>query len=177
MKFCMTGNKGFALFYALLVASLALAIGATIFDLTLREIDLANSATQSQYSVYIADSAGECALYWDNHYINASNNNNGGSNSAFATSSASAAIAANSGLICSGSDITSSAASWTVTPAAGAATTTFNMVGIPFHNQTPCAYVTISKVGNPPQTVVTAHGYNTCAAGAAQYERVFQITY
>ena len=62
----MTGNnmkqinkpiskEGFTLFYALLVASLALSIGAAIFDITLREIDLSSAATQSQYAVYVAD--------------------------------------------------------------------------------------------------------------------------
>src|SRR6185437_6908619 len=125
----MTGNntkKGFTLFYALLVSSLALAIGAAIFDITIREIDLAAAATQSQYAVYIADTGAECALYWESKYVNAGNGNNGGTNSAFATSSTdSQATAASANLYCNSADITAPASNWSVTSVAGSATTTF----------------------------------------------------
>jgi len=174
MKASMTGNKGFALFYALLVSSLALAIGAAIFDITLREIDLASAATQSQYAVFIADTAGECALYWDNKCTGTGCNSNG---SVFATSSASTATPANSNFVCDGVDVTSSTAGWAVSANASSATTTFNLTGITFHNQTPCAFVQVVKSGTPVTTTVTAHGYNTCVAGVTQLERVFQINY
>jgi len=172
----MTGNKtkGFTLFYALLVASLALAIGASIYDLTLREIDLSGDATQSQYAVYMADSGAECALYWDNKCTTTGCNS---VNSAFATSSASTATPANAGFLCRGVDITASASSWSVAAIGNAATTTFTILGVTFHNQTPCSVIYVAKVGNPAQTTVTAHGYNTCAAGAVQLERVFQVSY
>lgn len=165
------------MFYALLVASLALAIGASIFDITLREIDLSNAATQSQYAVYVADSGAECALYWDSKCTIAGCNTG---SSAFATSSASAVTPANSNFICGNVDITSAAANWTVTSAAGPpgqATTTFTINGTQYKNQTPCAIVYVSKVGNPAKTTVTSHGYNTCVAGPLQLERVFQVSY
>ncbi len=181
MKAYMTGNKqkGFTLFYALLVSSLALAIGASIFDITLREIDLSNAATQSQYAVYVADSGAECALYWDSSYVNAVTNNNGGSKSAFATSSTDTVQNAQPGssVVCAGADVTVSSG-WSVTTAGtGQATTTFSIAGTTYKNQTPCAVVYISKVGNPSVTTITSHGYNTCAAGPLQLERVFQVTY
>jgi hypothetical protein len=187
----MTGSnkkmKGFTLFYALLVASLALAIGASIFDITIREIDLSNAATQSQYAVYVSDSGAECALYWDNKYANLATNNNGDSHSAFATSSIDTQIPL-SGIICSGADVAApavTAGTWPVQvapngpPNANAATTTFTFMGppIPGKNQTPCAIIYVSKVGNPPVTTVTSHGYNTCVQGPLQLERVFQVTY
>ena len=177
----MTGNnkknaQGFTLFYALLVASLALAIGASIFDITLREIDLSNAATQSQYAVYVSDSGAECALYWDSKYVNAGTNNNGGSGSAFATSSLDrqAVNAANSGIICGGVDISGWAAPITSGPTT---TTAFTITGTTYKNQTPCAMVYVAKVGNPSVTTITSHGYNTCQAGPLQLERVFQVSY
>jgi hypothetical protein len=171
-------TKGFTLFYALLVSSLALSIGAAIFDITLREIDLSAAATQSQYAVYVADTGAECALYWDSKYVNVGNNNNGGSGSAFATSSTdTTAAAATSGLLCNGADVTAAAASWTTTSVAGAATTTFTILGATYKAQTPCAVVYVAKVGNPAQTTVTAHGYNTCVSSSLQLERVFQVSY
>ena len=135
-------NKGFTLFYALLVSSLALAIGASIFDITLREIDLSNAATQSQYAVYVADSGAECALYWDSKYVSAATNNNGGSNSAFATSSSDTRFAT-SGTICNGVDVAPPAVSantWPVQaapngpPNSNAATTTFTITGTTYKN-------------------------------------------
>ncbi len=49
----------------MLVGGLALAIGLAIYDLTVRELDLSATATQSQYAIYAADAGAECALYWD----------------------------------------------------------------------------------------------------------------
>ncbi len=167
------------MFYALLVSSLALAIGASIFDITLREIDLSNAATQSQYAVYVADSGAECALYWDSKY-----SGNGGS--AFATSSADGQFAT-SGVVCNGVDVAAAAVAatpttWPQSTTASAATTTFTIAGVPIVKngqtiQTPCALVSISKLGNPSVTTVTSHGYNTCVAGPLQLERVFQVSY
>lgn len=173
------------MFYALLVSSLALAIGASIFDITAREIDLSNTATQSQYAVYIADSGAECALYWDSHYTNVASNNNGGSNSAFATSS-SDTLFATTNVICNGLDVAPpaiTANTWPVQaapdgpPVVTAATSTFTITGPVNKNQTPCAIVYVAKVGNPSVTTVTSHGYNTCSASAVQLERVFQVSY
>src|SRR6185437_16516038 len=181
----MTGNntkRGFTLFYALLVSSLALAIGASIFDITLREIDLSNAATQSQYAVYVADSAAECALYWDNKYVNATTNNNGGSGSVFATSSTDTTFGVAGSAVCNGADVAGPAISatpttWPQSATANAATTTFTINGTTYKNQTPCAVVYVAKVGNPSVTTITAHGYNTCVSSPLQLERVFQVSY
>lgn len=162
----------------MLVASLALAIGAAIFDITLREIDLSDAATQSQYAVYAADSGAECALYWDNKYVNAATNNNGGSNSAFATSSSDLVQNAQSGgnVFCEGADITLSS-QFGYAGTATAATSTFSINGTLFRGQTPCAMVTVLKSGNPSQTTVISQGFNTCTAGPLQLERVLQVSY
>jgi hypothetical protein len=174
------GARGFTLFYALLVDSLALDIGTSIFDITLREIELSNAATQSQYAVYVADSGAECALYWDSKYKDGSGNLlNGGSGSAFSTSTSDTQSAgAGAQLWCNAVDVTTS--NWIPVSIANAATTTFTVMGTPIpskNNQTPCAIVYVAKVGNPSVTTITSHGYNTCVSGSLQLERVFQVSY
>lgn len=166
--------KGFTLFFAILVSSLALSIGLAIYDLTVRELDLSLTATQSQYAIYAADTGAECALYWDAHCIIGSCSNQ----SAFATSTTFPGATANSNLECAGADITNNGAPsfWSVTtaPSGNAATTSFTInLASPS-----CATVYVAKVGNPPVTTVTSHGYNTCAGnGALQLERVLQVNY
>jgi|GEM_PF-394079 len=59
-------KRGFTIFFAVLVGSLALAIGLSIYELLIRELELAQVATQSQFAIYAADAGAECALYWDN---------------------------------------------------------------------------------------------------------------
>lgn len=57
--------RGFTIFFAVLVGSLALAIGLSIYELLVRELELSQVATQSQFAIYAADTGAECALYWD----------------------------------------------------------------------------------------------------------------
>ena len=159
----------------MLAASLALAVGLAVYDLTVRELDISATVSQSEYAIYAADSGAECALYWDTHYSNAGNNNNGGSQSAFSTSSADTLTpSASSGVNCNTLDITAPAENWTIAAAASAATTTFNLT---FSPQPYCVTVTVAKNGTPSQTTITAHGYNTCSGGALQLERALQVTY
>ncbi len=165
-------KKGFTLFFALLVSSLALAIGLAIYDITQRELTLSEVATQSQYAVYAADSGAECALYWENKYVG-----NGGSNSAFATSSADTQYPT-SGIICNGQDVAAAAVAahtWPQSADASDATTTF-MIGTA-GTQAPCTIVYVYKSGFPSATTVVSHGYNTCTTGSLQLERVFQVSY
>ncbi len=58
-------QNGFVLFVALLTASLLLAIGMAVVNLTLKSFTLATEARESQYAFYAADAGAECALYWD----------------------------------------------------------------------------------------------------------------
>lgn len=66
--FLQKKNKGFTIFFATLVASLALAIGLGIYDVVVRQLSLSTTVSQSQYAIYAADSGAECALYWDAKY-------------------------------------------------------------------------------------------------------------
>ncbi len=58
-------QKGFALLFAVLTSSVLLAIGVSIFNLTVKELALSASGRESQFSFYAADTGAECALYWD----------------------------------------------------------------------------------------------------------------
>jgi hypothetical protein len=67
----LTGLKrqaGFTLLIAALVASIVLSIASAIFSISQKQIALASLSQQSQYAFYAADTAAECALYWDDRY-------------------------------------------------------------------------------------------------------------
>ena len=157
--------KGFTLFFAILIASLALSVGLAIYDLTIRELDLSATATQSQYAIYAADTGAECALDWDKKGF-------------FATSSDSGTGMFN--IRCNNQNIQTGLPNnpptpWTVTTTSGGATTNFTLTFLP---QQYCANVTVTKVGHPPATTIVSDGFNTCAGnGSLQLERVFQVSY
>lgn len=175
------GKRGFTLFFAMLVGSLALAVGLAIFDLTLRELQLSAVATQSQYAIYAADTGAECALYWDTKC------SLGGcaSGSVFATSTNTngGTFPPAAGVVCNGQDVAATAviaATWPAASNANAATSSFTMY-VSSQSQasapTSCALVAVSKSGNPLHTTVVSHGYNTCTPGALQLERTLQVSY
>lgn len=58
-------NKAFTLFVSLLVSALLLAVGFSIGNILIKQLTLATSGSGSQVAFYAADSAAECALYWD----------------------------------------------------------------------------------------------------------------
>lgn len=60
-----TGQKGFTLMLAALAASIALTLGASIFSISSKELQLSSIGRDSQFAFYAADTAAECALYWD----------------------------------------------------------------------------------------------------------------
>ena len=57
--------SGFAMLFAVLASSLLISIGISIFNISLKELQIATSEQASQSAYYAADSAEECALYWD----------------------------------------------------------------------------------------------------------------
>lgn len=177
--------RGFTIFFAVLVASLALAIGLSIYDLTVRELDLSGVANQSQYAIYAADTGAECALYWDTKC------SLGGcsTGSAFATSTETdgGTFPPVSGVLCNTQDVAANGTppspygppptNWTAwdtsQKTASAATTTFTVT---FSSQSYCATVTVAKNGT--HTTVVSHGYNTCVSGGiTRVERALQVSY
>jgi hypothetical protein len=58
-------NSGYTLLFAMIVASVVLAIGVSILTVSRKEFVLSSSATHSSNSFYAADSGIGCAEYWD----------------------------------------------------------------------------------------------------------------
>lgn len=188
-------NKGFTIFFAMLVGSLTLSIGLAIYDLAVREIDLSAAASQSQYAIYAADTGAECALYWDSKLSPTLN----GAPSIFSTSSI-AGNAVYSGVAnCNGQDIRAAGTppativapptGWTawcfnasnsscLAATASAGTTTFTISLLPA--QPYCAVVDVGKSteGGILYTTIVSKGYNNCSAsGAARLERTLRVSY
>ncbi len=58
-------KRGFTVLLAALVVSIVLALGAAIFQLAQKQLILSSIGRDSQFAFYAADTAAECALYWD----------------------------------------------------------------------------------------------------------------
>lgn len=174
--------KGFTIFFAMLVGSLSLAIGLAIYDLTIRELDLSATATQSQYAIYAADAGAECVLYWDAKW--------NGNESVFPTSTQSTLLT--SGATCLGQDIiadgtpldpyeppSTSWTNWVVTRDADWATTTFTL-GLGSVATSACAVVDVGKEdeGGAIITTIVSRGFNVCSPNITpRVERRFEIRY
>lgn len=148
------GQRGFTLLLAALISSIVLALGASIYELASKEIQLSAIGRDSQFAFYAADTAAECALYWDARTDIHPDT--------FATSSASSPAAS--------VDCDQQTAAVTVQQPAQttAATSTFevdlfsDVKGGPY-----CADVTIAKWydGSAERTTVSANGYSvSCTA-------------
>ncbi len=68
-----TRSRGFTLLLAALFASIAIALGSEIFSIVTKDITLSSVGRDSQFAFYTADSAAECALYWDDRFADFSN--------------------------------------------------------------------------------------------------------
>ncbi len=64
-KIIITSRRGVALYIAMLVTSLVLAIGLSMANIFLKEFILSSTVRESQIAFYSADSGIECATYWD----------------------------------------------------------------------------------------------------------------
>ena len=61
----LRASKGFALLFSVLVSSLLLTIGLSIFSIALKELSISTASRQSIHAFYAADSGRECINYWD----------------------------------------------------------------------------------------------------------------
>ena len=64
-RYTIHDERGFTVLLAALVASITLAIGVSIFEITQKQIILSSLGRDSQFAFYTADTGAECALYWD----------------------------------------------------------------------------------------------------------------
>ncbi len=159
--------------FAVLVSSVLLSIGLSIFNLTLKELTLSSSGRESQFSFYAADTGVECALYWDFKspsqvaYATSSNSQSGFWRDTFIDSDAPSCLGA------SLSYNFKNASSTTATTGV----TRFNLT-IP---SGACATVSVTKdYANPsiPVTSIDSRGYNTCdQTDPNRVERALKVTY
>ncbi len=56
-------NKGFALFYAVLLSSVVLVVSLGLFNITYRQLIISSTLLDSQTAYYVADSLLACARY------------------------------------------------------------------------------------------------------------------
>lgn len=144
-------RRGFTTLFAVITASLLLAIGIAIFNITYKELLLSSTARESQFAIYAADSGVECALYWDLKQ------------NAFATGTSPRALS------CASQNIP-----YNTYPSLPA-TTTFSF---PFPAEGYCVEVEIGKYANPSRTLLLSRGYNTCDANnPRRVERALRAFY
>ena len=58
-------QNGFTLLFAMLVATMVVAIGASIISIAIRQTILSSTSRESQYAYYAASTGLNCAFYWD----------------------------------------------------------------------------------------------------------------
>ena len=58
-------NTGFTLLLSVLIASIMLALGVSIFNILSEQLIISDLGKQSQYAFYAADTGLDCALYHD----------------------------------------------------------------------------------------------------------------
>ena len=156
-------SDGYLLLFAVVLASIVLAIGLGIFNIVNKGIVLASTGRSSQSAFYAADTGAECALYWDRKHT-------GFSMTVFPTSTASVIIT--SGPVCNSEDI---AASWTVSnQTVNSAKTTFDLA---LSNGT-CTTVSVLKTSGGIVTAIESLGYNTCIlSNPRRIERAVRVKY
>jgi len=168
----LKANDGFVLIFSVIIASILLSVGLAMFSIALKELILSASGRNSQFAFYAADSAIECAIYWDIRY-------SGFSESVFATSSDSSILPQGSNVLCNGEDITLASTGWDSSTgwdisgvSSSGATTVFDMA---FANGS-CA--TVSVIKESGNTRVDSRGYNTCDLNnTRRVERGLRVRY
>jgi Tfp pilus assembly protein PilE len=168
-------NSGFTLLFAVLVATLVVSIGATIISIALRQTILSGTSRESQYAFYAANTALECAYYWDKIGVQTTE----GSNEIVFPAEGEARTANLSDITCSGINITTgndSGGALITQPWNTSTTdeTTFYIIvsnegTLSLGSHRFCAQAKVKKeaqfvdgVINTVLTTIEAKGYNTC---------------
>ncbi len=151
--FQKTGEHGFTVLLAALVASLVLSLGISVFTVAQKQLVLSSTGRNSQYAFYAADSAAECALYWDmrhQHFI-----------------AATPAVVACAGDNAIAITVQGYVPETPTNPATGIYRFRYEPNGF-------CADVEITKSLTHPRTLIRADGYNVTCAQITSSTRVLQ---
>lgn len=147
-------NRGFIMLFSVLISSLLVAVGLSIFNLTLKEITLSTAGRESQIAFYAANSGMECALYWDLV--------GNGTRSAFASNNKETSLKITCGNFSDTPTVSSTGVS---------ATTDFSFKIKDAGDEFPCVKVTVEKeekkIGgiDKIQTTIKSQGNNICVGG------------
>src|SRR3989344_961009 len=155
-------ERGFTLFFAVLIGSLLLAIGMGIFSITIKELTLSFGGRLSQSAFYAADAGAECALYWDYR-------------AEVFPSPDSTGVA--SGVVCGNQNISEDDLNeWMSIYNEDSVTTKFVFYSDKNDTSKPCAFVLVEKTDTT--TKIELRGQNTCSgASALRVERGIRIQY
>ncbi len=166
------GQAGFTLLIAALIASIVLSLASAIFDIAQKQVALASLSQQSQYAFYAADTAAECALYWDVRYNYFATTTPSGASLPYAPKCDGQSIAL-------ATPLSNHSYPYTIT--------TPNLTAINLFSQKYCAQITVTKTldssTNPAtvHTLIHADGYNVaCAAittSSVALERSVELNY
>ncbi len=158
-------KSGFTLLFSVLISSVLLSIGVSIFSTTLKDLLFSSSGRDSQFAFYAADTGVECALYWDKK------------GQIFPTSTASALPLPDGSTVCNGEDIV---VNWEVVADTNPTVTTFylNREDSPSYDPTKaCAVVRVFK-DQLGQSRIDSFGYNTCVtSNPRRIERGIRVVY
>lgn len=127
-------ERGFTILLAAIVASLVLSLGISVFSIAQKQLLLSSTGRNSQYAFYAADTAAECALYWDIRHDFAST------------------TAPRTPIGCDGNDTVAVAHD---IPGGGLDVFTFEFEPNGF-----CARVTVTKQNVHPRTLIRADGFS-----------------
>jgi len=67
-----THKKGFTLLYAVLIGSILLTIGTSIYNVSIKQVNFISLAGESVAAIYAAEAGFECAQYWNRKHPNGS---------------------------------------------------------------------------------------------------------
>lgn len=145
----MRHQPGFTLLLAALVGSLVLALGLSIVAIARKSVTLSSIGRDSQFAFYAADTAAECALYWDIRH------------SKFASTTPAG------DLRCDGEVLA------LTTPGSAPFTEPYE-ISFRYEPNGYCADVTVRKDTVHPRTIIHADGYSVTCAEVAQSARSLQ---
>lgn len=146
--------RGFTLLIAVVLSSVIVSVSMALLDITYKQVTLASAAAQSQYAFYNADTALECALYFDqksnafDYYL----------------------PIASSAITCAELPIQD----YVISQSGGVKSTTFTLLCADGGSR---GNVTVTK-SSTGATSLFANGYNTCTASdVRRVERGIKATY
>ena len=158
-------GTGFTLLLSVLIGSVLLSLGLSIFLLTIRELVLSTTGRDSQFAFYAADAGGECALYW---YLQ---------RDACSTTTASTITCNNDASNPGNTNMTVGGAGWDVP----------SVFALSFLPDSYCTVISVTKTktGESYRTIIESRGYNfgakvgsSCtSADPRRLERAIRVTY